>query len=123
VKVLKHKRGSYLTEFGGHKVDPELENFEKELMMEEQDELALALPRGCGHVVEKRCAHGCYIPDSDSIAIYCTACNPEHCGIICSPKRVIAPLVQERTLDTLEYFSQPLSERLAAAATMEDMTT
>jgi hypothetical protein len=69
-----------------------------------------------------KCEHGVYIAQGDESAVFCTICNPRHCGIIAPVKRMVAPLLQERTLDTAEYFSQPLSERLAFARQLEDMT-
>ena len=100
--------------------EKELDNFEQELMMEEQDELAIALlidsvpPSG-------KCEHGVYIAKGDTFALYCTICNPQHCGIIAPLKRLLGPVQAERTIDTAEYLKQPLSERLAFAAQLEDI--
>jgi len=99
----------------------ELDNFEQELMMEEQDELAIAL------LIDSvpssgKCDHGVYIAKGDTFAHYCTACNPGVARIMRPPMRVALATKQERTLDLAEFFEQPLSERLSFAATMEDMT-
>ena len=91
----------------------ELDNFEQELMMEEQDELAPS---------SGKCDHGVYIAKGDTFAHYCTACNPGVARIMRPPMRVALATKQERTLDLAEFFEQPLSERLSFAATMEDMT-
>ena len=99
----------------------ELDNFEQELMMEEQDEQAITLlvdsvpPSG-------KCEHGVYVAKGDTFAHYCTICNPQHCGIIAPVKRLLGTVQADRTIDTVEYFCRPLSERLSDAATMEDMS-
>jgi len=91
--------------------EKELDNFEQELMMEEQDELALALLIDSVPSAGK-CEHGVYIAKGDTFAHYCTACNPGVARIMRPPMRVALATKQERTLDLAEFFEQPLFEYL-----------
>jgi len=99
--------------------------FELESWMEDEDERAtvpflhetpVAPPREQGN----KCPHGVYIARGDSVALYCTACSPGHGRIFTKQARVPQVTHAERTLDTAEYFEQPLSERLAFAAQLEE---
>ena len=80
------------------------------------------LEQAAGLPSSGKCGHGVYIAKGDTFAHYCSACNPGAFKIMSKSKRVVVVKNSERTLDTAEYFEQPLSERLSFAATMEDMT-
>lgn len=99
----------------------ELDNFEQELLMDEQDDAVIA--DFLTEHSDSKCPHGVYVAKGDSYARYCTACNPGHGRIMAPLKRVALPSRVERTLDAAEYFELPLSERLALAEQLGDMTS
>jgi hypothetical protein len=104
------------------------EQFELESFMEDEDERLTApflhetpVTPPSGQQGGK-CEHGVYIAKGDSFAVFCTACNPGHGRIFTKLSRTPQVAHHEHTLDTAEYFEQPLSERLAFAAQLEDIS-
>lgn len=93
--------------------DIDMEQFELESFMEDEDDKAIDGLR--------KCEHGVRIAKGDSIATYCTGCNPGYARIL-TQSRVPQVKHNERTLDAAEYAEQPLSERLAFAAQLEDIS-
>jgi hypothetical protein len=101
--------------------------FELESFMEDEDERLTApflheAPVAPPETQSGKCAHGVYIAKGDSVAHYCTACNQGHGRIFTKQSRIPQVAHHERTLDTAEYFEQPMSERLAFAAQLEDIS-
>ena len=105
--TLRRKRACNLP------TDIALEQFELESFMEDEDDKAIDGLR--------KCEHGVRIAKGDSAAVYCSGCTPGH-GRIMSKSRVAQVTHNERTLDAAEYAEQPLSERFAFAAQMEDIS-
>lgn len=65
----------------------------------------------------QKCAHGVRISPGDSIARYCSICNPHHDRVLAlamarkkPPSRVYG---DEKTLDVEDFLLQPVGTRLA----------
>ena len=104
------------------KSDIDMKQFELESFMEDEDDKATAAALAEEAQQQEKCDHGVYIAQGDSFARYCTACNPGHGRIMTPPSRVPKVTHHEHTLDAVEYSSQPLYERLAFAAQLEDIS-
>jgi hypothetical protein len=70
---------------------------------------------------EKKCGHGVYIAKGDTVALYCTACNPGAGRIFKSTARVMDVAPPEKVVEVDDYLRAPVWERLAFAAQMGDM--
>lgn len=67
-----------------------------------------------------KCEHGVRIAKGDAVAQYCTGCNPASGRIYFAGRRPrIEGIITERVIDTVEYYEQPLSERMAESERME----
>jgi hypothetical protein len=80
-----------------------------------EEDLDAAVGEGIEEPMRK-CDHGVYIAKGDVIARYCSACYPDGGHLFPADRRAVLDFIQpERILDTADYMSQPLSDRLADA--------
>ncbi len=69
-----------------------------------------------------RCSHGNYIPSGDTVAPNCSGCGTSSMGIIAGHRRPLGVIMPDKVLDAAEYNAVPISDRLEAAAAMENVT-
>ncbi len=69
-----------------------------------------------------RCPHGNYIPSGDTVAPNCSGCGTSSMGIIAGHRRPLGVIMPDKVLDAAEYNDASISDRLEAAAAMENVT-
>ncbi len=66
----------------------------------------------------RRCEHGVYVPQYESVARYCSACNPQAADSVlrkamAKAKPACRAYSETRTMDAADFMRQPAGARLA----------
>jgi hypothetical protein len=69
-----------------------------------------------------KCRHGVYIPQGvfDGKSPSCSGCHPENAHIIFTGHRVALGIILERVVDSADYITRPLGERLVEYANLTE---
>ena len=76
------------------------------------------------NMADNFCEHHMYIPAGvfDGKSPSCSGCHPESAHIVPCKFRSIGVIMPEVTLDAVDYMNGSVSERLADAKSMEEIT-
>lgn len=65
-----------------------------------------------------KCRHGVYIPRGETVALNCSACNPQHDRVLAAAMAIRKPACriygEPRTMDASDFMRQNPNDRISA---------